>query len=356
MAKDLAPFSCTFSPGLAEFLINQRCSLAISTYQAGKVIFISPKDRDHIIQLPRNFDKPMGIAVDGDKMAVAVRDEVVVMANNTELGTTYPKQPGVYDGLFIPRAVYFTGQLDLHDLHWTNAGLLSVNTRFSCLATMDDVYSFRPVWQPSFIDDLTPEDRCHLNGVAIDGGNAVYTTALGKSNQPSGWRPAKATGGILIDVNTKEIILEGLSMPHSPRIFDGALYLLISGTGELVQVDVKSGKYTVVRRLDGFVRGMDRCGDYIFVGLSKLRRTTKAFNDLPISERSLVCGVVAIHLPTGSVSHVLKYENSVEEIFDVKVLPEMMRPGILNHMRPEHRLALSIPGKTFWARNEDDEG
>jgi hypothetical protein len=43
----LAPFSCTYSPQIPELLQKLNCSLAITTYQAGKVIFISPKDRDH---------------------------------------------------------------------------------------------------------------------------------------------------------------------------------------------------------------------------------------------------------------------------------------------------------------------
>lgn len=355
MAKDLAPFTCSHSQGFAEFLINQNCSIAISTYQAGKVIFISPKDRDHIIQLPRNFAKPMGIAIAGDKMAIATREEVVVLANSKSLATSYPNQPGTYDNMFIPRATYYTGEIDLHDLHWTPKGLLAVNTRFSCLSLINDNYSFTPVWQPAFINNLQPDDACHLNGVAMAGNEPCYVTALGTTSTPSGWREKKATGGVLIDVKTKEVILENLPMPHSPRIYQNRILVLLSATGELAEVNVRDRSYTVIKKLDGFVRGMDICGDYLFIGLSKLRTTSNTFNDLPISRQSVVCGIVVIHLPTGSLCHQLKYENSVEEIYDVRVLPGMLRPGILNHIRPEYKRALSLPGQTFWSKEVENE-
>jgi uncharacterized protein (TIGR03032 family) len=346
----LAPFSCTYSPQLPELLQKLNCSLAISTYQAGKVIFISAKDRDHLVQLPRQFSKPMGMALQGNKLALATINEVLVLANNTELARTYPKQPQTYDGLFIPRQTYYTGEADIHDLHWTRKGLLAVNTRFSCLSYITNEYSFTPAWKPNFISSITAEDRCHLNGLAFENDEPKYVTVLGKTDNPNGWRETKATGGALIDINTNEVVADNLSMPHSPRLYDGKLYVLLSGSGELAQVDVQTKKTTILKQLDGFARGMDRIGDYVFIGLSKLRQTSKAFSDLPIAKRSVFCGIVVMHLPTNSVAGYLKYENSVEEIYDVKVLQGLMRPGILNTEKPDFRMAISTPEKTFWAQ------
>ena len=350
MEKNLAPFSCTYSPNIPELLQQLNCSLAISTYQAGKVIFISPKDRDHLVQLPRQFSKPMGIALHKNKLALATMNEVIVLSNNTELARTYPKQPNVYDGLFLPRSTHYTGELDIHDLHWTAEGLLAVNTRFSCLSHITDDCNFTPYWKPDFITDLTPDDNCHLNGLAMEGDKPRYVTVLGKTNSPQGWRPTKGTGGCLIDVASNEILVENLPMPHSPRIYDGKVYVLLSATGELAEMDLQNKNYRVIKRLDGFVRGLDRIGDYIFIGLSKLRQTSTAFADLPIAQRSIFCGIVAMHLPTNSIAGFIKYENSVEEIYDVKVLPGLLRPGILNLEKPEFRMALSTPTKTFWGQ------
>lgn len=351
----LAPFSCTYSPQLPELLQKLNCSLAITTYQAGKVILISPKDRDHLVQLPRQFSKPMGLALRGNKMALATINEAIVFSNNAELARTYPKQPGVYDGLFIPRATYYTGEADIHDLHWTAQGLLAVNTKFSCLAYINNDYSFTPFWNPDFITNMAAEDRCHLNGVALQNDLPRYVTVLGKTNTPQGWREKKASGGCLIDITTNEVVVENLPMPHSPRLYNDKLYVLLSATGELAEVDINTKSYKVLKQLDGFVRGMDRIGDYIFIGLSKLRQTSTAFADLPIAKRSIFCGIVVMHLPTNSIAGYIKYENSVEEIYDVKVLPGMQRPGILNHEKPDFRMAISTPQKTFWGQQKEDD-
>lgn len=355
MSTELAPFSCTYSPNIAELLQKLNCSIAISTYQAGKVIFISPSDRDHLVQLPRQFPKPMGMALQGNKMALATLNEVVVLANNKELAKTYPRQPNVYDGLFIPQATYYTGEVDIHDLHWTSKGLLAVNTRFSCLSYINDDYSFTPWWKPSFINTISPEDCCHLNGLAMEGDKPKFVTVLGKTDTPGGWRKSKASGGCLIDIDSNEIVAENLPMPHSPRIYDNKVYVLLSATGELAEIDVHNKSYKVIKRFDGFVRGLDRIGDHIFIGLSKLRQTSMAFADLPIAQRSIFCGIVVMHLPTASIVGYIKYENSVEEIYDVKVLPGMLRPGILNQEKPEFRMALSTPEKTFWAQANKKE-
>lgn len=352
----LAPFSCTYSPQIPELLQKLNCSLAITTYQAGKVIFISPKDRDHLVQLPRQFSKPMGMALQGNTLALATINEVVILTNNTTLAHTYPKQPAVYDALFLPRSTYYTGESDIHDLHWTPTGLLAVNTRFSCLAYLDHQHNFTPFWRPDFITALTPEDRCHLNGVAMDNnGTPRYVTVLGQTDTTQGWRATKATGGCVIDVATNEVVAYGLAMPHSPRLYDDRLIVLLSGTGQLAEVDLASKTWMVLKQFDGFARGMDRIGDYVFIGLSKLRQTSVAFADLPIAKRSVFCGIVVMHLPTLSLAGFIRYENSVEEIYDVKVLPGMQRPGILNHEKPDFRAGVSTPEKAFWLNPAGDE-
>lgn len=332
------------------------CSIAISTYQAGKVIFISATDSQQLIQLPRSFKKPMGIALQENKMAIATREEVVVLQNVPDAAKHYPKQPNKYDALFTPRAIYYTGELDIHDLHWTAQGLLAVNTRFSCLALINNQFSFTPIWKPTFIHAMQPNDQCHLNGIALLNDHPKYLTALGKTDTAGGWRAGKANGGILIDAESQQIILSNLPMPHSPRFYGNNLFMLLSATGELVRVNVASSTYDVVQKFSGFVRGMDVIGEYVFIGLSKLRTSSKAFGDLPIASQSVYCGVAIVHLPTGRTEGYIKYENSVEEIFDIRILPGMKRPGILNHYKEEHSMLITLPQGNYWAeRSETDE-
>ena len=169
-----APFSCQYTPNLPELLTQLGCTIALTTYQAGKVIFISAKDENNLVQLPRTFNKAMGLAIHGDKMGVATKSEIIVLKNDKRLAPTYPKSPNKYDAIYMPRATYYTGQVDIHDIDWGKDGLWGVNTSFSCLCLVDEEYSFTPKWKPHFITDLASEDRCHLNGLAMENGGAGH--------------------------------------------------------------------------------------------------------------------------------------------------------------------------------------
>lgn len=352
MTQTLPPFSCTMSPNMPELLWQLEGTVALTTYQAGKIVFISALNEKEIIQLPRQYDKAMGLAIQGDKMAIATKNEVQVLANAKSLAMHYGAQTGTYDGLYLPRATYYSGEVDLHDMSWGNDGLWAVNTRFSCLSIINDDYSFYNKWTPSFITDQTPDDRCHLNGMAMQNGRPKYVTALGATNAPKAWRENIQQGGIIIDVDSKEIVLKGLPMPHSPRIYNDKLYALCSATGEVICADPSTGKYEVVSKLKGFLRGMCRKNDILFVGLSKLRQNTSTFRDLPIARESMFCGIVAIHLPTGNQIGFIKYENSIEEIYDVQFLDGLRRPAILNTLKEEHRRGLVTDTDSFWSTSE----
>ena len=190
------------------------------------------------------------------------------------------------------------------------------------MALVDDGSGLESKWRPPFVSDVTPEDRCHLNSMAMVDGQPGYVTAFGEVDTFEGWRENRTSGGIVMDVSSGEVLLEGLPMPHSPRVYDGKLYLLLSGTGELVCAEPETGGYEVVAQLPGFVRGMARCGDYLFVGLSRLRKSSSTFAALPISDQAVFSGIVAVSLSEGRIVEHLRYETGVEEIYDVQVLPE----------------------------------
>jgi len=184
------------------------------------------------------------------------------------------------------------------------------------------------------------EDRCHINGLALEEGKPRYVTALGESNIEKGWRRDKVSGGILIDVEKDEIVLRNLSMPHSPRIYDDALYFLLASTGELARTTLDAGSFEIIAQLPGFARGMARYQNYLFVGLSRLRKSSPTFADLPIAQRSLFSGFVVLDLQSESIVATFKYENGCEEIYDIQIIPAVHRPGILEKeketKRPNH--------------------
>lgn len=351
----LAPFSCSFSPQLPELLLKLNCSIAISTYQAGKLVLISPADENRLTQLPRTFIKPMGFEVDGDRMVIATKDEILFFENSKELAEHYPNKKNTYDSLFVPRATFYSGQVDMHDVAMGSDGIWAINTSFSCLCQVNGNFNFIPRWQPPFITHLASEDRCHLNGLVMINGKPKYVTALGKTDTPQGWRESIIDGGILMDVETNEVILDKLGMPHSPMIYKDELYMLLSATGQLIKVNVKEKKYEVIKELNGFCRGMDVYGDYAFIAMSKLRKNSSTFAKLSFADKADTAGIKIIHLPTKGFVGEINYTSSVDEIYALKILAGTTRPNILNTINPIHKYSLSIPGQTFWANPGEDE-
>ena len=70
--------------------------------------------------------------------------------------------------------------------------IVFVNTLYSCLATLSERHSFKPIWRPPFISRLAAEDRCHLNGLAMRGGAPAFVTATSRSDAVNGWRARRA--------------------------------------------------------------------------------------------------------------------------------------------------------------------
>jgi uncharacterized protein (TIGR03032 family) len=207
------------------------------------------------------------------------------------------------------------------------------------LATLSRTRSFTPVWKPPFISGIVDEDRCHLNGMAMEGGRPRYVTAVSRSNTIDGWRDRRTGGGVVIDVSTQEIVCEGLSMPHSPRLFEGRLWVLNFGSGELGWIDPKGRKLTPVAFCPGFLRGLAFRGRYAFVGLSKPRY--ERFEGLPLDEKLRQadsdpwCGVQVIDLETGTCVDWFRIDGAVAEIYDVAAVRNVACPMSLGFASEE---------------------
>lgn len=250
----------------------------------------------------------------------------------------------------MPRATYYTGRVDMHDLEFGTEGLWAINTSFSCLCLVNDEYSFIPKWKPPFITELVSQDRCHLNGLALVDGKPKYVTALGQGNTLQSWRENIVAGGVLMDVQTNEIILKDLAMPHSPRMYKGELYMALSASGDIIKVDVANKRYEVIKNLEGFVRGIAIVDDYMFVGMSKLRKNSSTFSKLPFAEKASEAGIKVIHIPTKAYVGSMIFKTSVDEIYDLQIISKNNKVGILNTINDIFRLSLSLPGATYWAK------
>ncbi len=330
-------------------------SVAVTTYQAGKLVLLrsEPRTADaggSVLNTHfRAFNKPMGFAWEPGRFALGTHSEIREFHDMPAVARKLdvPESLAHHDAAFLPRLAHVTGDVQVHEMVWvpqprdarpskTDGSRLSelwfVNTRFSCLATRSDLYSFVPRWKPPFITSLGPDDRCHLNGLALRDGRPRYVTALGDTDTAGGWRQNKRAGGVVIDLNTDETIVRGLSMPHSPRWHNGRLWVLESGNGGVGFIDEKTGEYEDIVRLPGFTRGLDFAGPYAFVGLSQVRETS-IFSGIAIAEmkqEDRCCGVWVIDTRNGQIAGFVKFVEGVQEIFAVQVLPGMRWPEVLS--------------------------
>ncbi|MBL8898726.1 MAG: TIGR03032 family protein [Planctomycetes bacterium] len=326
-------FQYAHSPSFPVLLEQLGISLAVTTYQAGKLMLVRA-EQGRVSTLLRSFEQPMGLALSErlDRLIVGTRRMVWTLASAPEIAPQI-EPPGRHDACFVPRAAHVTGDIRGHEIALAGGKIWIANTLLSCLCTLDDErYGFVPRWRPPFVDRMVAEDRCHLNGLAADDGRIRFVTALGATNTADGWKENKVQGGVLIAVASGELVARELCMPHSPRCHQKRVFLLNSGEGHLCVVDLANGKLTTVAALPGYTRGLAFFGRFAFVGLSRIRESN-IFGGLPITERlpeaERKCGVVVVDLVTGQLVASLFFEAGCTELFDLQVLPGMRFPTVV---------------------------
>jgi len=327
------------SRGLAGWLGQHRLSLAITSYQSGRIYLVGSDQKGRVSFFERIFERAMGVVGNAQRIYLGGlyqlwRFENVLRPNEVIHGQ--------FDKCYVPRNAQTIGDLDIHELGiQANGKVVFVNTKYSCLAELSQTHSFKAVWKPKFISKLAPEDRCHLNGLAMVDGKAKYVTAVCRSDSVDGWRDRRADGGVVIDVETDEIVCEGLSMPHSPRWHNGKLWLLNAGTGHLGWVDFENKAFVPHAFVPGFARGLSIIGNIAAVGLSKPRN--QRFEGLRLDEELKKrdadpwCGVQIVSLTTGDVVNWIRFEGDISEIFDISFLPGVKHPMMIGLRTAEIR-------------------
>jgi uncharacterized protein (TIGR03032 family) len=326
------------------WLAEQRVSLAFTTYQTGKLLFIGLGAEGRLAVFERTFNRCMGLWADGQTLWMNSlyqlwRFENVLQPDNLYNG---------HDRLYVPKVGYTTGDLDIHDIAVETGGrVVFVNTKFGCLATLNDRDNFTPLWRPPFLSKLAAEDRCHLNGLALEDGKARYATAISTSDAADGWRDRRRDGGVVIDVRDNRIVASRLSMPHSPRVYRGRLWLLNSGTGYFGSIDATSGVFVPLTFCPGYLRGLAFVGDYAVMGLSRPRHD-KTFSGLALDDNLAAkgvearCGLHVVDLRNGDVAHWVRLEGMVSELYDVAALPGVVRPMALGFKTDEIQRLLTV--------------
>lgn len=326
------------------FLAEQQVSLAVTTYQAGKLFLLGLRPDGRLSVFERTLERCMGVCSVAGSLHVATLYQIWRFQNVLTSGLTYRE----YDAVFSPRMSWVTGDLDVHDIALGLDGRpVFANTLFSCLATVSDTDSFIPLWKPRFISRLAAEDRCHLNGLAMRDGKPALVTVVGQSDVADGWREHRRSGGCLIDVDSGEPVVTGLSMPHSPRWHDGKPWILNAGTGEFGWVDMVAGRFNPVAFCPGYTRGLSFVGGFALIGIS-LARDNRTFNGLALNEEldrrgaEPRCAVLVIDLRTGDAVHWVRFSGVVQELYDIAVIQGARRPSVIGFRSDEIRRVISV--------------
>lgn len=334
----------TSSRQFPEWLAEQGISLAFTTYQAGKLFLVGLQPNGRLSIFERTFNRVMGLYATDQSLYLSSLYQLWQFENALEPGQLYQG----YDRLYVPQLGYTTGDLDIHDIALDRDNqIIFVNTLFGCLATVSSTHSFVPLWQPPFLSRLAAEDRCHLNGLAMDQGQPRYVSAVSQSDVVDGWRDRRQNGGVIVDVLQNQIVATGLSMPHSPRCYRGQLWLLNSGTGDLGTIDLQRGQFEPLTFCPGYLRGLAFWNDYAIVGVSRPRHN-KTFAGLALEDKLKAketeahSGLLIIHLPTGDIVHWLRVEGVIEELYDVAVLPGVRRPMAIGFVSDEIRRVITV--------------
>jgi uncharacterized protein (TIGR03032 family) len=337
-------FELTASRQFAGWMSEQRLALAFTTYQAGKLFLLGLNPEGRLSVFERSFNRCMGLAGDGQTLWMSTLFQLWRLENTLAPGQTAEG----YDRFYIPRTAYTTGDLDIHDIGIGAAGKpVFIATLFGCVATLSETHSIRPLWKPPFISRLAAEDRCHLNGLAMEAGEPRFVSAVSTSDVADGWREKRRDGGVLIDMRSNDIVLGGLSMPHSPRLADGRLYLADSGSGRFGRVDLARGAFEEIAFCPGYIRGVAIHNNFAVVGMSGPRHN-KTFSGLALDDelkRREVeprCGIMVIDLRSGDIVHWLRLSGVVEELYDVVVLPGVKRPMALGLVSDEIQRTVSL--------------
>ena len=343
-AAEAPRFEALASRQFTSWLLEQRVSLAFTTYQTGKLFLIGLQPDGRLSVFERTFNRCLGLWGNGQTLWMTSLYQLWRFENALEPGQV----ANGFDRVYVPQVGYVTGDLDIHDVAVDGEGrAIFVNTLFGCLATTSDRHSFTPLWKPPFLSKLAAEDRCHLNGLAMESGRPAYVTCVSQSDVADGWRERRRDGGCVIDVRTNETIVTGLSMPHSPRVYRDQLWLLDSGTGHFGRVDRSTVQFEPLTFCPGYMRGLSFIGDYAVIGMSQCREN-RTFQGLALDENlkkhdaEAHCGLCVIDLRTGDLVHWLWLQGIVRELYDVVVLPGVRRPSALGFKTDEIRRTITI--------------
>ena len=192
--------------------------------------------------------------------------------------------------------------LDLHDVLWDQDHTYLVSTTLNAVFRFDAAFVEVERWTLPGEDDSQ-----HVNSLCLHEGR-LLASRFGRFDVHRGYKGATRGAGEIFDVKTGEVVIGGLSQPHS----------LVSHAGRLWVCDSEAGVVrayhgfveTRAHAFDGYVRGLAFGASAAFVGLSRSRNTG--------ADGTGTAAVLQLDLQT--LEPVARIDIPTAEIYDLRVV------------------------------------
>ena len=319
-ALHMHTYEPVISDDVAAVLAEHEASIVAAT--GSRLWLITTDDRLGVVVREIGLDGVTAAAWHGDRLLLASAWQVWSFVD------AGPEPWGAAPHLLLPQQAQTTGSLGITDLAVGSTGPVFVSGLFSCLATLDDHYSMRPIWLTPGVSAFLPETRSLLTGVALVDGRAAFVTAAGVSDQPNGWESALVGGGVVLTAGG-ECLRAGLTVPRHPRWSGDRLVLAEAGTGRVLRLDPSTGQAETVVTLAGVLGALDVHGELAVVAHGDARHAAIAGLEGGRPDAGPVNdGLALVDLRSGTVAGTIELLGRAGPIAAVALLPGITSAAI----------------------------
>ncbi len=229
----------------------------------------------------------------------------------------------------VERVLLTSESLDLHDVLRHGERLYIVATQSNTVLELDagSFAELRRWTQPG------EPDSQHLNSICVHGGR-LLASRFGRFDTHRGYKGRTRGAGEVFDLETGEVLISGLSQPHTLRSFDGLLWLCDSEAHAVHAYRDYVLEHEVA--MGGYARGLAFGAHHIYVGLSRSRNAPDgglgSARIVPLSREDLVPGD-AVCLPANEIYDLALTTDSAGSLRDAALAESLEEVATLRHQR-----------------------
>jgi hypothetical protein len=197
-----------------------------------------------------------------------------------------------------------TGPVDIHDVLLAGERMYLAASQHNAVMCLDGDYNCIEKWQlPG------EEDSSHLNSVALYQGR-LLASVFGRFTKHREYKEGTRGRGQIIDIRSGEVMLDGLSQPHSLTVDGDLLYFCGSEDKMLYVYD--GWRLVSSVALPGYARGIAVGENFIYVGISLSRNVEH-------EQHELASGAVAV-IDRKTMAFTGVREIPFREIYDLRII------------------------------------